>query len=296
MPISSDMVPTVSILVTVYNREPFLAQCLDSILASSYQDFEVVVVDDRSNDHSWSIAKAYAARDPRIRVFRNPANLGDYGNRNRAAELALGRYLKYLDADDTIYPHSLGLMVEAMERFPEAGLGLSLNRPEAAQPYPFVSTSRDVLRGHFLGKSVLGCGPSASIIRRDAFERFGGFSGKQFLGDTELWLNLASSFPVVSLPPALVWWRVHDGQQMSLEMRRPEVLVDRFLMESSFLGECCLLSGGEKRIAQRRLARNHARRLLSIARRVHSPLQLLRLLRKSNISFKDVLYGILGYR
>jgi glycosyltransferase involved in cell wall biosynthesis len=94
--------PTVSVLVTVYNREAYLAACLDSILASTWQDFEVVVVGGRSTDGSVSVAENYAVRDPRIRFFRNEKNLGDYSNRMRAAELAKGKYLKYVDSDDLI--------------------------------------------------------------------------------------------------------------------------------------------------------------------------------------------------
>ena len=90
----------VSILVTVYNREAYLAECLDSILSSNESDFEVIIVDDASSDRSVEIAEQYASRDPRVVLHENEKNLGDYGNRNRAASLASGKYLKYLDADD----------------------------------------------------------------------------------------------------------------------------------------------------------------------------------------------------
>ena len=63
--------PAVSVLVTVYNREAYLATCLDSILASTWQDFEVVVVDDVSKDGSVAVAESYAARDQRVGFFRN---------------------------------------------------------------------------------------------------------------------------------------------------------------------------------------------------------------------------------
>ena len=77
--------PTVSVLVTLYNREAFIGAALTSILASTYEDFEVVVVDDASTDNSCELAKSIAATDSRVRVSRNEANLGDYGNRRRAA-------------------------------------------------------------------------------------------------------------------------------------------------------------------------------------------------------------------
>ncbi|MFO0226585.1 MAG: glycosyltransferase family 2 protein [Planctomyces sp.] len=119
----------VSVLVTVYNRERYLAECLDSILCSTFQQFEVVVVDDGSRDRSREIAADFAARDSRIRVFHNDVNLGDYPNRNRAAELARGRWLKYVDSDDRIEPHGLQTMLQAVAEFPAAALALSYPLP-----------------------------------------------------------------------------------------------------------------------------------------------------------------------
>ena len=99
--------PIVSILTTVYNREKYLAACLDSVLASGYKDWELIIVDDVSSDASVAIAKSYEQKDARIKVYVNDKNLGDYPNRNKAASYAKGKYIKYLDADDIIYPHGL---------------------------------------------------------------------------------------------------------------------------------------------------------------------------------------------
>jgi len=94
----------VSILTTVYNREKHLAACINSVLACSYQDWELIIVDDVSTDASVAIAKSYEQKDARIKVYVNDKNLGDYPNRNKAASYAKGKYIKYLDADDIIYP------------------------------------------------------------------------------------------------------------------------------------------------------------------------------------------------
>ena len=105
----------VSILTTVYNREKYLAACIESVLSSSYQDWELIIVDDVSKDTSLDIAKRYEQKDPRIKVYVNEKNLGDYPNRNKAASYAKGKYLKYLDADDLINPQGLEVMVHTME-------------------------------------------------------------------------------------------------------------------------------------------------------------------------------------
>jgi len=288
--------PLVSALITVYNRDRYLAAAVDGVLAQTMQDFEVIIVDDGSTDGSVEIAQNYAAREARIRFFRNERNLGDYPNRNRAASVASGRYLKYVDADDIVYPHCLQTMVEGMEKCPEAALGLAWSVLDPPQPYPFMSSPAEVYRAHYLGRSLLGVGPSAAIIRRDAFEAVGGFTGRQFVGDSELWLKLAARWPLVSLPPSLVWWRRHEGQQMTLEKSKPEVLDARFKLERSVLAMDNLLSDADKILAQRRLCQHHARRLLSLGIRSRQPAQAWWLFRESGIGLRGLLRGFRRYQ
>ena len=107
----------VSVLMTAYNRQDYIAQAIDSVLASSYPDFELIIVDDGSKDDTLSIAKGYEKMDNRVKVYSNKKNLGDYNNRNKAASYAQGKYIKYLDSDDLMYPHCLQVMVYSMEQF-----------------------------------------------------------------------------------------------------------------------------------------------------------------------------------
>lgn len=288
--------PGVSVLVTVFNRAHILRDTVDSLLTSRFRDFEVILVDDCSGDDSWDLCQTLAQSNPQIRAFRNERNLGDYGNRNRAASLARGKYLKYLDADDLIYPHSLQVMVDALEQNPTAGLALSANVIDPELPYPELIVPPQFFRRHFFGRSPIGVGPSAAIIRRDCFEAVGGFSGRQFVGDTELWLKLAERWPVVLLPPALVWWRRHEGQQMSLEMKKPEVLNVRFQLNLDCLQRTAHLNENEKSAVMPRLRANHARSLLSFGLRNRRPLTCLQLLKNAGLGLTDVAAGLWGYR
>jgi glycosyltransferase involved in cell wall biosynthesis len=77
------------------------------VLASSFKDFELIIVDDCSKDHTVEIERRYRS-DPRVQIHVNEKNLGDYPNRNRAANYANGKYPGYLDSDDIIYPYGLG--------------------------------------------------------------------------------------------------------------------------------------------------------------------------------------------
>jgi glycosyltransferase involved in cell wall biosynthesis len=220
--------PIVSILTTVYNREKYLADCIASVLVSTYQNWELIIVDDQSTDASVAIAQSYASKDDRIKIYVNEQNLGDYPNRNKAASYAKGKYLKYLDADDLIYPHGLQIMVETMEAYPDCALGISQQVAEDVQPYPFEMSPEETFKREFLQRGVLGLGPTGTIIKRQAFEEFGGFTGTRYIGDTEMWYKLAMKYPVVKMVPGLIYWRQHDDQQIQMEKLDPSILGVRY--------------------------------------------------------------------
>lgn len=103
----------VSVIMPVYNAERFVAKAIQSVLGQSYQNLELVVVDDGSTDGSWQIVNSFA--DPRMRVFRQ-LNQGACVARNRGIAESKGKYLKFLDADDVLYPDAIAMQVEQMSQ------------------------------------------------------------------------------------------------------------------------------------------------------------------------------------
>ncbi|MCR9053996.1 MAG: glycosyltransferase family 2 protein [Phaeodactylibacter xiamenensis] len=258
--------PIVSILTTVFNREKYLADCIESVLASTYQDWELIIVDDQSKDASVAIAQSYAAKDARIKVYENKQNLGDYPNRNQAAAYAQGKYLKYLDADDLIYPHGLQIMVDTMENHPECALGVSQQVAEDTEPYPFVMAPKEAYYREFLMRGVLGFPPSLAIIKKTVFDEMGGFSGKRYIGDTEFWLRLARAHSILKIEPGLVYWREHDDQEYQKGMQSHDYLINNFLLSMEMLNsEHCPLEQSHitqaKRFYKKRLSRTIIRLL-----------------------------------
>jgi glycosyltransferase involved in cell wall biosynthesis len=205
--------PLVSILMTAYNREKYIGDAIESALASTYKNFELIVVDDCSTDNTLAIARQYEAKDERVKVYQNEVNLGDYPNRNNAASYAIGKYLKYLDSDDLIYDHGLEVFVKYMEKHPSVAIGICSTGDQLDSPFPKQFNPSETLRFHFFVKGILEGGPSGAIIRRDCFYEAGTFSGKRLIGDTELWLRIAARYPVLILPPSLIYWREHQGQE-----------------------------------------------------------------------------------
>ena len=110
--------PIVSVGMPVFNGEKYLEQALESILAQTYEDFELIISDNASTDRTQHICRAYAARDSRIRYYRNGRNLGAPRNFNRVFELSQGKYFKWAAYDDIIAPEYLKKCVSVLDKDP----------------------------------------------------------------------------------------------------------------------------------------------------------------------------------
>ena len=209
--------PAISVLMTTYNREKYVGAAIESVLNSSFKDFELVIVDDRSTDKTVDIVREWQAKDDRVKLFINEQNLGDYPNRNQAAAHATGKYLKYVDADDLIYPWGLQILWECMERFPDAGWGLCSLAQDKARPFPFVLETREAYRYHYLGPGLFHKAPLSSIIKKELFDAVGGFEPYSHAGDYAMWQKLSLKSPVVCMNQGVVWYREHDDQSSNTQ-------------------------------------------------------------------------------
>ncbi len=114
--------PRVSIGLPVYNGEKYLREAIDSILAQTYTDFELIISDNASTDRTPEISISYANKDPRIRYFRNEINQGAAWNFNRVFELSVGEYFKWAAHDDLLDPEFLLKCVEILDQDPSVVL------------------------------------------------------------------------------------------------------------------------------------------------------------------------------
>jgi glycosyltransferase involved in cell wall biosynthesis len=292
--VSNNQEPFTSILITAFNRENYIGAAIESVLSLEYSNYELIVVDDCSVDATFSIAERYSKSDPRVRVFRNETNLGDYNNRNRAASYAKGKYLKYLDSDDLIYPFSLSIMVAAMEKYPEAALGLEESYyQEQVEPFPFIKSSTLIYKTQFLKRGVLNSGPSGAILRTDIFKKLGGFSGTRYIGDTELWLKIACNYPVVFFQPAMVYWRKHANQEMTFEKQnRSSVWWRHELNRRVIFNSKKLLSTDERKMALNKLNRRLLHNIIISAFKNNDLSTSMYLIRNSSMSMRDLIFAL----
>lgn len=203
--------PLVSVLMTSYNREDYIGEAIESVLKSTYQNFELIIVDDGSSDNTVEIIKASAKEDKRIRFYQNEINLGDYRNRNMAATYAKGAFIKYFDSDDVLYPWGLGYCVDLMEKYPNAGMGIFKASNKITKEYILPEES---IRYHFFTSNFLNIGPSGTILRTAAFKEVGYFTASYGpASDMYFNLKIASLYPVVILEKEFFYYRVHSGQE-----------------------------------------------------------------------------------
>ena len=204
--------PIVSVLVTAYNRENYIAEAIKSVLASTFTNFELIIVDDCSGDNTVAIARKYEATDERVKVYINEKNLGDYPNRNKAAGYAKGKYLKYLDSDDLLLSHGLMEMVKAIESFDEAAMAMMWVYDDSIN-VPVKYTPEMSYKEYFINNRWLMVGPSGCIYNAKIFFELGGFSGKNYVGDFEFNLKCTARYPIVKMQNNLIFYRVHEHQQ-----------------------------------------------------------------------------------
>ncbi|MCH6201341.1 glycosyltransferase [Aquiflexum sp. LQ15W] len=205
--------PLVSVLMTAYNREKYIAEAIESVLRSTYRNFELIIVDDCSLDKTFEIAKAYEEADARIRVYHNTHNLGQFPNRNKAASLAKGMFLMCVDSDDTINIDGIENVLNAMLRFPDCSFGMywTYTKGEA-----FALSSREAIHKHFFIQPCLMMGPGGTIIKREYFNAIKGYPYKYGVpGDLFFNLKAASQSPVVMLPFDFMFYRRHEGQEIN---------------------------------------------------------------------------------
>jgi len=207
-------VPMVSVIIPTFNRAAFLREAIDSVLAQTEKDFEIIVVDDGSTDHTRELAADYGRR---IRCFFQP-NAGASAARNLGIRHAQGKFIAFLDSDDLWLPKKLSRQIEWMRAHPEIMLcytgeiwirrGMRVNQKKIHAKvggwiYPLC-----------LPRCIIS--PSSVFMRRELFNVIGLFDEQlPICEDYDLWLRVTSQFEVGFIPELLMVKRGGHSDQLS---------------------------------------------------------------------------------
>lgn len=211
--------PLVSVACPVYNIEGLVGETIQSVLDQTYPNWEMVICDDGSSDATGRIADDYASRDSRIRVIHQE-NSGHPGKtRNRAARDGRGKYIAFLDGDDTWKPDKLAVQVEFLETHPEYDAVHSLfdliGDPELVRFYEGIwewQTAREVTFEMLFVKNRIQT--SSLVVRTEAYRELGGFDESLELRsgqDYEFFVRLAHRKPIGFVPQRLSAYRIVKG-------------------------------------------------------------------------------------
>jgi glycosyltransferase involved in cell wall biosynthesis len=212
--------PQVSIITPVYNRSDYLGETIESVLAQTFTDWELLVIDDGSKtDESQRIAEEYCNRDTRVQYSYKP-HAGTSTARNHGIALAKGRYLGFLDSDDRYLPDALATMVRALQSSPEtvklvygdffkyfqSEKRIHPTRVRPPQPRP-------QLYFQFLVPGGNPIAPCACLTEKDVVEKIGCFNTSFLtIEDRELWSRLVQLYDIAHIPEKLAIYRKHENQ------------------------------------------------------------------------------------
>lgn len=209
------MFPFVSVLMSCYNAERWLRESVDSVLNQSFKDFELLLIDDGSTDTTWTIIEKYCAADSRVVGVRKP-NTGLADSLNKGIEVAKGKWIARLDADDLCEPTRLEEQVEFVRKNSDVvllGTGF-VEIDEAGRPYRrhIYPTDHNRLLA-CLERSRRFFPHSSAMYRTDLVRQIGGYNGRIHRAeDVRLWLELAMRGKIAALPGTLLRIRKHPNQ------------------------------------------------------------------------------------
>jgi glycosyltransferase involved in cell wall biosynthesis len=206
--------PRVSAVIPVYNQqEPFLREAIESVLAQTDRDFELIVVDDGSTNATPDVIASYGNR---LRGFRKP-NGGVSSALNLAIRESRGEWIAWLSSDDLWEPNKLARQLGGLREKPSVGLVYSDallidsdGRVVGRRSFPPPPTKRRRLMSLVRGCYVNGC---STLVRREVFDDVGPFDERDRLTpDYDMWLRIAERYEFLHIPEPLVRYRVHPGQ------------------------------------------------------------------------------------
>ena len=211
--------PTISVLIPMYNAEKFIAHSIESVLSQTFQDFEIIIVDNCSTDNSFSIAQNYTT-DDRVKLFRNRENIGMIRNWNQCILYATGKYLKFLFADDYFKNNALEEFITPFQKDPSISLVISTREYffDDGRTIQYPIYFKGIRNGtqiidECISENLNPLGEPSFVMFRKQDTTIGLFNTDMYwLADIDYWLRLCSVGKVFALEKPCVLFRKHSRQ------------------------------------------------------------------------------------
>ncbi|MCR4418630.1 MAG: glycosyltransferase [Clostridia bacterium] len=232
--------PTVSVIIPTYNRAHLVGRAIKSVLNQTYQDFEIIVVDDASRDNTEEVVRSF--NDPRIRYLRHEHNLGGSAARNTGIRAARGEFIAFLDSDDEWLPEKLAYQLAVFSEDHDCGAVYTelvwVSDDGPARRVGTRAPEGNILK-QLLGSNVVGT-TSSVVIRRECLERVGLFDETlPSCQDWDLWIRIARlyRFRKVSIPLVRYYWhRAQISTDEAAVVRGHAAILAKYGREIRLLG------------------------------------------------------------
>lgn len=239
--------PLVSICIPTHNRPEFLKQALQSALNQTYKNIEIIISDNSTGNESVILISQF--KDKRIKYYKNSSTISSFANVSRVAQLARGKYIKYLLDDDLLKPDCVDEMVKILEKYSKVGvvmapLDIIDENGSPIQPrfyffkkmkylYKYLNKNKylnkEIIIQDFLTQVYPCCVPSGIMFRKSLFDSVGGFDEKyNYIGDLELCMSFATKMDFYYIDEFLSSWRYSSTSETVSILHRKGIELDIF--------------------------------------------------------------------
>jgi glycosyltransferase involved in cell wall biosynthesis len=207
----------ISVIMPAYNEERFISEAIESVLAQTWKDFELIILDDGSQDRTREIAKSYIRRDSRVRVESHP-NMGIAATLNRGFELSANEWVAIIQGDDVMMPNRLERNIAFVAAHPELAVAGgwckhidSKGRIIAKGESPLIT--HEAVQKLYEADELIAFNSSTALLRKCAVKAIGGYRSQFRVGeDVDMWNRLLEAgYKILIQPEYLVKYRIHSG-------------------------------------------------------------------------------------
>lgn len=219
----------VSVIIPVYNAARFIEKTVESVLEQTYEDYEIILIDDKSADDSYEIIKRLQKRDGRIRVFQNSCNSGVSYTRNYGVDIANGEWIAFLDSDDYWEKTKLDKQMRIHLENPEIVLSYTGSSfiGEDGEKYEYVMhVNENVTFKELLHKNVISC--SSVIVRKDVIKKYA-MKSDDMHEDYTAWLNILREYPFAyGIDEPLLVYRFVKNSKSSSRIKSAKMIFNSY--------------------------------------------------------------------